>query len=566
MDQVKQYLGIAKKYHFWILAVVVIATGVGVWMKAASALAARYEQDKNTITTAEKGVQGASSPDNPNPQFTKKVEGLHDGLKKQVFDAWEKLYARQVALFTWPELELKPTVDLNRLRPDEEIPEYVRVFYNERVIQPMWSDLLEEVKIRQPKKKDESDEEADDSPRGPNQNRAVEYEGLVVWKPEKRQAIISRYLTENGVPSSAKVRLIQEDYWLFESLIKVINTVNEGATDSLKAPIKEIDTLDVAQWAVAASLESGATIWTKSQAAAGTTGGGMSGMAGMGGSAGMTNPMGMTGPPTAAGGAPPAAAGGAPPAAAAGGAGAGGAKGGAAANDADWFEGRFLDEKGQPLKGTTHPFAEFRQMFVFMKLIMDQRRIPDLVAACANADLPIETRQVRVQLLQRDAAAGGGLFGDGGGFGGQGAMPSFGAMGGGAMGGAPMGGSVQPSTMGGGPMGGSVQPSMMGGMDLGGGLGGLSSTPEGGVETTVFDVVVELSGVIYLYNPPDMAKLGTGAASSPEKRSFGVPTSAVKLPVAAGAAAGGFGNMGGGMPMGSGMTPGGGMAPNPMGR
>lgn len=120
--------------------------------------------------------------------------------------------------------------------------------------------------------------------------------------------------------------------------------------------------------------------------------------------------------------------------------------------------------------------------------------------------------------------------------------------------------------MGGASMGGSVQPSMMGGMDMGGGLGALSSVAEGGVETTVFDVIVELSGVIYLYNPPDMAKLGTGAASAPEKRSFGVPTTAVKLPVASGAAAGGFGNMGGGMPMGSGMPPGGGMAPNPMGR
>jgi hypothetical protein len=72
---------------------------------------------------------------------------------------------------------------------------------------------------------------------------------------------------------------------------------------------------------------------------------------------------------------------------------------------------------------------------------------------------------------------------------------------------------------------------MMGGMGgmMDGGFGG-ASLQEGGVETTVYDGVVELSGVIYLYNPPDMAKLGQGGAAAPEKRSFGVPKTAPKLP------------------------------------
>lgn len=76
------------------------------------------------------------------------------------------------------------------------------------------------------------------------------------------------------------------------------------------------------------------------------------------------------------------------------------------------------------------------------------------------------------------------------------------------------------------------------GAGLFGGLG--SGLAEGGVETTVFDALVELSGVIYLYTPPDIAKLGTGAAGSPEKRSFGVPTTSVHVP---GGTAGGA-NMG----------------------
>lgn len=526
MDQVKVYLGIAKKYHFWILTVVVLITGVVVWLKASSALAAKYDQDKKTITGAETAVNGANSPDNPNPQFTKKVEGLHEGLKKQVFDAWEELYKHQVGLFKWPELELKPTVDLNLLGPNEEIPEYVRVFYNERVVEPLWQDLLAQVDLRRPKEASENSSDDIDDDSSSRQSRAVEYEGLVVWKEAKRKAIVDRYRTENSVPSSAKMRLIQEDVFLFDSLIKIINAVNRGATDSLKAPIKEIDTLDIAQWAVAASLESGGTIWTKGQAASGGAGtmGGMGAMpGGMGGMTAM--PGGAAGAAAAAGGQGAAPVGGAAAV-------PGGAAGAAAANnDTDWFEGRFLDEKGQPLKGgkdAPQPFAEFRQMFVYMKLIMDQRQIPNLIAACANAELPIETRQVKVQLLQGEG--GGGLFGDGGAFGAGGMGPGAMMMGPGAMG--PMGpGAMGP--MGPGAMTGPMGPGM-GGPDMAGGaMSGASPALEGGVETTVFDVVVELSGVIYLYNPPDVTKLGTGAAASPEKRSFGVPTSTVKLPVAA---------------------------------
>ena len=82
---------------------------------------------------------------------------------------------------------------------------------------------------------------------------------------------------------------------------------------------------------------------------------------------------------------------------------------------------------------------------------------------------------------------------------------------------------------------------MGGAMQEGGGAG--FGGVEGGVETTVYDATVELSGVIYLYNPPDLAKLGTGAAGSPEKRSFGVPTTAVHVPGGTGST----GSTGGGM-------------------
>lgn len=136
--------------------------------------------------------------------------------------------------------------------------------------------------------------------------------------------------------------------------------------------------------------------------------------------------------------------------------------------DTELRDGRYLDEKGQPLAaGAPEPFAEFKQVFVFMKLTMDQRAIPELIAACANAPLPVETRQVTMRMLGDDADGMG--------------MQVFGGQ-------------------------------------------------SGGVETLANDATIELSGVIYLYNPPDVAQLGMGQAGSPAQRSFGVPTKGVTVP------------------------------------
>jgi hypothetical protein len=59
------------------------------------------------------------------------------------------------------------------------------------------------------------------------------------------------------------------------------------------------------------------------------------------------------------------------------------------------------------------------------------------------------------------------------------------------------------------------------------GMGG-GQTP--GIEAGAYDAIVELSGIIYLYNPPDLAKLGTGSSKDPSTRSFSVPKAKVTAP------------------------------------
>ena len=504
MDQVKVYLGVAKKHHFWILVVLIVIIAVVVWMMATSNLAKAFAANKATIDSAKQSVEKAAATGEdgllPNRSFKEKVDGMHENLKQHVYQAWEKLYERQAGLFEWPDMDVGRGQPYNigkEVKPGQNIPGFALTVFNEQYVKNEWKELLESVRIRRPKGSGEEDE--DDGLVGIANQPAggegpVEYEGLVVWPQESRDEIIERYYTD-GTPSTLKVRLTQEDYWLFKSLIGIINEVNGDAADSRKAPIKKIEALDVAQWAIANSREGGSALASPE----GTTGPATTGPAAAGGQpASATGAGGQVTPPK-----PPEAGGAAPAAAAA----------DTANDDQALLSGRYLDDKGQPLltTGPTNdpyagPYAEFKQVFVHMRLIMDQRELPELIAACANASLPVETREVRVRML--DAA---------------------------------------------GPAGGNAFANLLGGM--GQMFGGANR--EGDVETLSYDATVDLSGVIYLYNVPDLAKLGQGTAGSPAKRFFGVPSPSVAVNVPGGRRrAGGGQGMGGGM-MGGGMMGGG---------
>jgi hypothetical protein len=141
-------------------------------------------------------------------------------------------------------------------------------------------------------------------------------------------------------------------------------------------------------------------------------------------------------------------------------------EGGEGNSDAMLLTNRYLDAEGQPVAATPESTpeelgVEFRRLPVRMELLMDERWIPTVLVECANAPLPIEVNCVRINGAKSGAgfegAMGGGGYGRGGGEGG-----GYGRGGGGMM----MGGGAEISNM----------------------PAGLS--------------LVELQGVVYIYNPP----------------------------------------------------------------
>jgi hypothetical protein len=157
---------------------------------------------------------------------------------------------------------------------------------------------------------------------------------------------------------------------------------------------------------------------------------------------------------------------------------------------------RYVDVNYEPISadvlrssmGSASPESAYltvaKRIPIKINVKMDQRKIPVLVTECGNAAMMIEVRQVRIN---PKASAN---YGSGGGMG-PGGMPGgglIGAAGGGMTSG---GGSLADGEMGSGGSGGS----------MGGGMPGMGSDFPN-------DVTVEVSGIMYFYNPPDMTKLG----------------------------------------------------------
>ncbi len=164
--------------------------------------------------------------------------------------------------------------------------------------------------------------------------------------------------------------------------------------------------------------------------------------------------------------------------------------------------------KGKPLGyNAPEPYAEFKIMPFQMQLIMDQRKIPDFLANCANSPLPVEVRQVNITSTETPPAnvgAGGNAGGYGGGMPGGGMMGGFsrGGYGGGEDGGMPGGGY-------GSGMGSGMSRGMPPRARMGPGEGaGVPGDLGGAVEMRAVDLHVEIRGVIYIFNQPDRSKVG----------------------------------------------------------
>ncbi|MDO5554188.1 MAG: hypothetical protein Q4G68_10545 [Planctomycetia bacterium] len=293
-------------------------------------------------------------------------------------------------------------------------------------------------------------------------------------------------------PTSIEIWYAQETLWVYEALISIVAQTNKEAADNVTiAPIKCIEEMLIGQPASAA--------WQSAEMSIGDLTGSSSSM--MGGMGGMGDDMG-----SGAGGGMP---------------GMGGMDGEAMVAGGTREEqalnrilfGRYLDSDNTPLLADkAPPFAEFNRMPVCLRLVVDQRRIPDILVNCANCSMPIDIKHIRIcpdnavpfsmpPLEGAEAGEGGDLMG--GGMGGMG-MGGPGGPGAGAGAGAGANSGSRSARGAAGNAAATDVTGASGGIDIG--RSEISQTGGYGVDA----IRVEIYGIINIFNEPNIKQFGTG--------------------------------------------------------
>jgi hypothetical protein len=414
MDKIKPYLDLLKKHHFWPLAALVALIGVYAWFSGTAAYDAEFVRNRGVITGAFGQLQtiGANPP---NASFTQRLQEFQNKQIQSTLAAWQTLYDQQKDVLKWSFAHDR----LAHLKPDEEIPEGVRQMYVNyfRGKSGVFPKLFETVKplrretVAEPANAAANQRQPNLAQRAAAQQQRKQEEkwiGIVEWPDSERDAIVARYDWEKA-PTSTQVRVAQEDYWVYKALLEAIAETNNsvGANTHHNAAIKRIDRLAIAQ----AALDDPRVAIDFLPNEARPTG---------------ESPQNQPKPV------------------------------GPKSTDEELLAGRYATPQVSDAGTADSSSSEYRLVPMTMRLRMDERRIPNLLVACANSSLPIEVQQV---LYNPEASTPG----------------------------APGGG--MPMTVGARP-------------------GGSGQKGETRSASEIYDATIEVRGIVYIFNPPSKEALG----------------------------------------------------------
>lgn len=484
MNQLQPVLVALKKWGFWIICGLAVLVGLIAWFVAQQSVQANIKARKDQLEGLKSQVSGVK-PSSPNPQVIEAARKQVEQLKADVYQAWVTMYADQKERNKWPTAlgaEFLNWVNQPGRKPGDPIPERFREIYL-NFIEQHFPTLFEIINLRRPANVDlkqlgsiraamaaggygmggypgatatmgeegyggTTDYSVPTYPgtgmtgAGPT---TVEMVGIVEWNPQNITAIKQRFAWRQ-VPTSDEIWNAQEDLWVYEALLRIIAKTNEGATGPHNAAVKRINAIEIGPDAAKYFVSSSA-------------------VASLASATGSPGSPGMEASPSMEMGSEY---------------GSGYGYGGMGPYGMRSSYGRYVDASGNPLApGSPQPFAEFKMMPVRLDLVVDQRKIDQLLVNCANSDMPVRITRV---LIRPGQASRGGM--------------GYGGYGGTTMGMEESAGYGYSSETGpgyGGP--GSTY-----------GMGGTSRT------TTSHEVPIIIEGVIYLFNPPNIAELGKEGA------------------------------------------------------
>jgi len=516
MSKAQEFVDKVKRFQFWILCGLVSIVGIVSWWLATSSLANTYTTNKSKIESeaSKIGTVKGISP-HPNEKWNVEIGKQVEEDRKKVEQAWRRLYNEQKQkVYVWPpELGDDFINHVQNLPPGGEIRGDLRDRYLNEVLKQFQA-LAKLV-----------DAEWENPNEAASTGEPGRYPGIelgpgevprkVIWN--NQAALQTPYLWPER-PTTMQVLYAQEEIWVLNAICQAIAKGNEGSTGAHDAAVRMIEEMsvgyDAAEEFPNGTKEPGRITPVKGSAVAagssqmgyglpssdtsgtggyglpstpgdGEAGGGTGALPrperpdrqGMGASRESSSQMGYglsrEGAGSTTTGLLVPDAGAAPEA--------------ASTNPDDYLnDWRYVNADGKPLTKEELPTSslpEYRLMPWRARMTVDQRRWDELMVMFRNTDLPLEIRQVRVNPILDGSSGYTSRGGD------TARMPF-----------APGGASRLPAGLG--------RSSSMGyGRSR-------ESSMTMGTEETGDTLMLELRGVAYLMNPPDLSKIGVAAGTA----------------------------------------------------
>jgi len=376
-DNVRPYLALLAKYHFWILAAIVplvvfpvLAAGNG-WLRNDIATKRNLIDGKLSQVSRVTGIVP-----HPNEKWSASIDGRTGDVAAETAAERYRFWHSQQSLRVWPaELGEDFLAAISTLAPGQKLDRPLLRRYQQIVPR-----LVKALPARMGSQSHMTDAAAaaggDAQPVERDPSQALE------WNAADQKTVYGSFVWQNP-PSTAQVLLAQEELWIYGILCDAIAQFNRGATGSHDAAITLVQQLVIGYHAA----QAGMTGTEQRIFVPAATGGGE-------GEAGVPTLQSIAEPPPADPGNPRYG---------------GGPAGGGDAKDEDFRNWVYVDFSGRPLLATdlaTKPGMNLVHLSPFiLNLVIDQRRLDAFLALLDTWPIPIEIREVRINVGGRDTGA-----------------------------------------------------------------------------------------------------------------------------------------------------------------
>lgn len=243
-DNIRPYLALLAKYHFWILAALIPAVLLPLVFIATGSLDAQMKTWRDGIKGKLDSLQAVRRVQpHPNASWTTQIESATDRVRRETLGQWQAFWDGQDFLRVWPE-ELKPDflAAVATLKSDGKL---------DRNMLRRYRDTIQEIVKKLPARMGavetmdgevvKAATDAGDRPGTKPQDRKS---GLVTWSAEDQQRLY-RSFTWEKLPTTVQVTLAQEELWVYGVLCDAIAETNQGAAGTFDIPILKVERMAV---------------------------------------------------------------------------------------------------------------------------------------------------------------------------------------------------------------------------------------------------------------------------------------------------------------------------------